>query len=291
MTFYISSSCSSQKRLPDVLNELIDVGFRRIALTGDVEYSENIKESVLRFKEAYHLDIILHNYFAFQPEEFVLNLASGDPEIQDKTLKHIRDCVDLLTKLGKNLYSLHPGLMNDLQPILREGYFIKSNDRVNSREDFYHMVDRVMDEIVTDDFRIAVENLHPKSDTELYSFLCTPDDIIEFLKRFNNRDNVGIVLDLGHLNVSARRLNFDKYQVLDEIFSNHMDRIFEIHVSENDGLSDAHGISEIESWQIKYLEKYRQELKMVPVVLEWHHSAHRQAFGRYLSIREKLEDR
>jgi len=291
MTFYISSSCSSQKRLSDVLNELIDIGFRRIALTGDVEYSEDIKESVLRYREAYHLDIILHNYFAFQPEAFVLNLASGDPEIQDKTLKHIKECVELLTKLGKNLYSLHPGLMNDLQPVLSGGYFIKSNDRVNSREDFYHMVDRVMDEIVVGDFRIAVENLHPKSDTELYSFLCTPSDIMEFLKRFNNRHNVGIVLDLGHLNVSSRRLNFDKYEVLDEIFSNHVDRIFELHVSENDGLSDAHGISEIESWQIKCLERYRAELKNVPVVLEWHQSAHSQAFGRYLRIRERLENR
>jgi len=290
MKLYISSSYSSKKYLTDILLELIELRFKSIELTGNIKYSEHIIELLLKFKEENDLDLILHNYFPFQREEFVLNLASRDPEIKLKTVKQIKYSIDLSKRLGKSIYSLHPGFKNDLLPKLRDLFFIKANNKFNRKKDFYQTLNSILDQEIDSDFKIAVENLHPKNSFEVYSFLCTPDDIDSFLIYFNEISNVGILLDMGHLNIAANMLNFGRCKMLDNLFGKYYKKIFEIHISENDGTKDSHNISQVNSWQIEYLQGCKKYLKDVPLVLEWHNCASGEAFKRYEIIRNRLEE-
>ena len=201
----------------------------------------------------------------------------------------IKSVIGLSEELGINLYSLHPGFKHDLIPEKKEGFFIKYNEECNKREDFYQTLKSVQF-TVGENFKIAVENLSPKAPDDIYSYLCTPNDIKDFLEYFDNMPNIGILLDLGHLNVASNLLNFDKYEILNWLFSNYSGRIFEIHISENDGSKDLHRISELDSWQIKFLVDHRKNLKDIPLVLEWHNTPNEDAFERYKMIAELLED-
>lgn len=285
---YISSLCSTKKRIADSVLELVQLGFRNIELTGETEFYENLERDLMDLKDRYKLSFLIHNYFPPQPEEFVLNLASKSLDSKKKALNLIKQAVSLSRKFGEDLYSVHPGFRNDLIPQLKDGFFMKEDERVNSRQDLYQTIDMILDEIIPEGFRIAVENLSPKSSTELYSFLCSPEDIEQFLDYYHNRPDVGIVLDFGHLNVASARLNFDKNEVLNNLFFKYRDQIFEIHISENNGQADSHKILSVDSWQIEFLSQNKEILKHIPIVLEWHNSSSSLAFERFKMVEEKL---
>jgi sugar phosphate isomerase/epimerase len=285
MKFYISSSCSSQSILVNVLNELIELGFRHIELTGNIEYCKDVEKVVGWFKKEKGCDFSLHNYIPFWPEPYVINLASTDINAVETTLEHIRRAVSLLKALGKNLYSLHPGYRYDLLPVLEDNYFKKASLRTNRREDFFSMLEMISTIILEKDFCLAIENLHPKCPEYPFSFLCSPDDIIFFLDHVKNKNNIGLLLDLGHINVASYRLGFDKYEFLYELFSCYSEKIFQIHLSENDGTDDAHGICGCDSWQVRYLYDNRKCLSSdIPVTLEWSSKWKEVAFPAYHAI-------
>ena len=44
---------------------------------------------------------------------------------------------------------------------------------------------------------------------------------------------VGLLLDLGHMNISSKIMDFDRYKFLDQYLSKYGDRLYEVHISEN----------------------------------------------------------
>ena len=285
---YTTSLCSARERIADAVEELARLGFKNIELTGRTKFYEGLEADLVRLKEEYRLNYIIHNYFPPQPESFVVNLASRMPGVEEKTMNLIKQACRLAKKFGGNLYSIHPGFKNNLMPELKEGCFFPETGPVNRKEDFYARLDKIIHDILPRGFRIAVENLCPRVLNTVYSFIGSPQDIEEFFAYYENNPDVGLLLDLGHFNVAAKFLDFDKIEALESLFAKYKDRIFEIHISDNDGHSDSHKVTEVDSWQVEFLSKYKQFLKQVPVVLEWHHSAGRFAYDRFVDIDRKL---
>jgi sugar phosphate isomerase/epimerase len=285
---YTTSLCSAQKKIAEAVRELARLGFRNIELTGRTEFYTGLENDLCALKKEYQLDFLIHNYFPPPPVDFVLNLASRDPDIKEKSLSLIKQAVSLAKKLGKDLYSFHPGFRNNLLPQLEDGFFIKGAEGSNSKKDFYRMLDLILDGVIPDGFRIAVENLCPHGVDNLYSFLTTPTDIEEFLDYYKDRANIGFLLDMGHLNVAAHCFDFIQEKFLDNLFSRYGDKIFEIHLSENDGLTDTHKISSVDSWQIEFLFRNRKALEGVPIVLEWQLLANSSSYESFRVLRDKL---
>ena len=111
---YITSLCSSEKRIVDAIQELVQLGFRNIELTGRTKFYDTFEKDLFDLKKKYQLNFLIHNYFPPQPNDFHLNLASGNSDLKEKTLNIIEQAISLSKKLGNDLYSLHSGFKNDL---------------------------------------------------------------------------------------------------------------------------------------------------------------------------------
>ena len=87
-------------------------------------------------------------------------------------------------------------------------------------------------------------------------------DFEEISKIFNlaktENINLKLLIDLGHLTISSNLLKFDKDEFLKKIIDKYGDRIFEIHISENDGVRDLHSRIDKDSWQLKALRYFKK---------------------------------
>jgi sugar phosphate isomerase/epimerase len=91
-----------------------------------------------------------------------------------------------------------------------------------------------------------VENLFP-SLARNSSINCNFEQISDLMD--NLPKEVGLLLDLGHMNISSKIMEFDRFEFLDKYLSKYGDRLREIHISENSGLKDEHRALDINSWQ------------------------------------------
>ena len=73
-------------------------------------------------------------------------------------------------------------------------------------------------------------------------------------------NDVGLLLDVGHLNVSSKTLGFDRIKYIKSLKK----KIIAAHLSENDGIEDLNSPIKKRSWFWKYiknLEYYTLEIK------------------------------
>lgn len=288
---YISSSVSSLRNIRDVVLELISLGVLNIELSGGTEYFEGLEDDLMYLKQKHRINFLIHNYFPPLLDNFVLNIASGEASIREKTLGFIRRAVNLAKKLGIGFYSLHPGF-NKSFVYEAEGSFYEDSKnkahRENTKEDFYQGIEALIDRVIKkENVKVAIENFFPYKG--MYSFLDSQDDILSFLEYFRDESNVGLLLDLGHLNVAARILGFDKIAFVEKAINNYPEKLFEIHISENDSDRDAHRISPLDSWQIQLLRKNRKLIK-APVVFEWRKAGKSGFYQRFLELEREIND-
>ena len=285
---YITSLCSNKNSLTDVISDLSNVGFKRIELTGSIAYEPDIETKLLELKERHKLDLCIHNYFPPQPIEFVFNLASTDPEVKTRCRELFDQAIRISLKTGNSLFTCHPGFRHNLLPKQQDRFFIKSDSETCSQEDFYVSLDEIVSTILPQNFKLAVENLSPKSSNDNYSFLASSHDLEYFLNYYKKEKRMGVLLDLGHLEVAAFHCGFNVTKTLEKILRDHASKIFEIHVSENDGRHDAHHVTSLNSWQLDFIQNNRDIFKNTRIVFEWHNAADAAAFKRYTQICDKF---
>jgi len=286
MKFFISTICSSKKEFPEILNDLYELEFRNIEITGNISYCDHYQFILKEYMTEKNCDFLIHNYIPFETKPYVLNLASKNRRTIDKTIFHIKKAIEILKSMDKYYYSLHPGFHYDLLPIIStDNYFVRANNSPNDTQTFYDMLLFIKDTILDENnFSIAIENLHPRTSQDTFSFVCTPDDIMNYLSFIKNIDNYGFLLDLGHLNIASNKLNFDKFNFLDELFSKFNNKIFQIHLSDNNGLEDSHHMCTTNSWQITYLYNNKKYLSDIPVTMEWSSMWRESALENFLKI-------
>ena len=70
--------------------------------------------------------------------------------------------------------------------------------------------------------------------------------------------DVGLLLDLGHLNISSNLLKFDKIKFLEKFLDLYGNRLLEVHISENNGIKDEHLALHKNSWQLEAISKIKK---------------------------------
>ena len=282
--FYLSSSCLHGERIGDVVETLASSGVKDIELSGGTSYYDSIVDDLLRLKEEYGLSYLVHGYFPPPMDDFVIDLVRGS----ERALKYIEGAMETAGRLGCEMYSTHAGFTVDVLPLTR-GESLAEQSPMNKREAteiFYNNVRSIMDRMAGPDARFAVENMYPLMGRAEYSIVSAPGEILEFLEFSRRWPNLGLLLDLGHLNLAAAVGGFDKVAFVKDVVREYGDRIFEVHISENDGTGDAHGIPGEGSWQLDVAAF--EALGEVPVTFEWRGEDFATIIRRYGELLEAL---
>ena len=261
---YVSSSCSNQKKIGAAIRELAEHGFRNIELSGGTEYYEGYEEDIVDLKNKYNLNLLVHNYFPPARDDFVLNLASLDDAIFERSLEHLRKAIRLACLLGAEKFGFHAGFYVDIS-VDKIGKAISAGHLSNTKQAYERFCRGF--ELIDNELRgieIYIENnVYSKTNFDTYglrkpAMLISPAEYRELQEHIDCK----LLLDVAHLYVSSRTLGFD--------FDSHFDQMIMetdyVHLSDNDGCHDQNAAFTTGSKLLNKMDK--KHLKNRTITLE-----------------------
>jgi sugar phosphate isomerase/epimerase len=230
---------------------------------------------------------LVHNYFPPPEEPFILNLASADPIIRQRSLDLAQQAILLSRQLNAPFYAIHAGFVTDPygfgNPYFLYPEITEANARQNAFKRFIDALSIVNQVAARHDVELLVENN-----------VCAPeiwgqvllDRADEFLQLFEAMDspNLGVLVDFGHLNVAAHTLGFDRLDFIERLTP--YIRCF--HVHDNDGTHDTHRPVQPGSWVLEVLR--RPEFARLPLVVEAKFDDVTSLSQHLTWLRERLQD-
>lgn len=264
MKTYVSTCCLDKKlTLEDVLSAYQKMGIKNVELTSGRGYQNNLGIILRKFDFNY----CVHNYFPEPKKSFVMNLCSLNEKIRFKSIDRAIKGIDLSKKLKTPHYAIHSGFLYDPEgKVDRKTGLFKV-----SAVDFYDKnlaFDKYLDSVTTiykyaegKGVKLLIENNICVRGFEDKLILCDYDDFKVLFKKIGNL-KIGVLLDSGHLKVSAKTLNFSPIKFIDKISS----RISAFHIHDNNGKGDFHQKIEKDSWLVEVLRN--KKFKNLPKTLE-----------------------
>lgn len=248
--------------MSSAFKQCLEIGVKRIEVSAPHKYQsiEELKETLVRFRNV-GCEITLHNYFPAPKDEFILNIASNDQIDIKKAKTLVTNALELSCLISSPLYGLHPGYLSQATKV-EEGKFVFTNkitSYANALDNAVMFISNFASQFKRRRVKLLVENLFPEPDNN-HSLCCTFGEICEFMNQAPQE--VGLLLDLGHLNVSSKLRDFDRDLFLYKYLEAFADRVFEVHLSENNGILDEHLAIKEKSWQlnaIKLIEQTKAE--------------------------------
>ena len=217
--------------------ELLDSGISAVELSGG-RYSSTVEQDVLNISNKLKLQI--HNYFPPPAEPFVLNLASSNKEVSEKSTKLAQKAITLSSKLGCEYYSFHAGFLFD-PDVCRLGKKFNSGkllERDFGLNIFIEKVNQLASFAQELGIILLIENnVLSHANSKIFHenpFLMSDHKECLYVLR-NTPQNVSLLVDVGHLKVSSKSLSFSKVDFLNET----RNQTLAYHLSDNDGLSDS----------------------------------------------------
>lgn len=250
---YVSSSCIRNKKIKDSVKELAENGFQNIELSGGTQHYNNIESDLLKLKEKYNLNYRCHNYFPPPKNDFVLNLASLNDEIYEKTFSHLLKSIELSKKLDAKKFGFHAGFFIDVS--LNEIGKKIAKKTVFDKEKAIARFCNGYEELKKNSYGINLyieNNVFSSSNYKTYEgenlfMMTTYKEYLELTKKID----FNLLLDVAHLKVSANSLRLD----FDNEFTAMIKQSDYIHISDNDGLHDLNNTLEKNSCLAKALKK------------------------------------
>lgn len=282
MAVFVSSNCLA-KGIRETVSTLINAGINNIELGPSQEYDEGIAEFLASIN---HAQFIVHNYFPAPRNPFILNLASSNQRIRERSMAQARKSISLCPLLGSELFSVHAGFITD--PALEGGHLNFGSltgdaDYETTFNSFVASIKELLELAVPQGVKVAVENNTCLPAWRGHLLLCEAAEFERLLTEVPS-PNLGINLDLGHLNVSARTLNFDKYEFIQRVKS----KVFAVHVHDNDATDDSHEPLREDSWISRVLVRGNFN-EHTPIILEAHNLTGSQVSSQLNLIRGWIE--
>ncbi len=247
---FISTATRGHDPLEDTLKLFTDLGLNHIELGMAKSYPPNMRSILheLAAKDGFHF--LIHNYFPPPDVPFVLNLASNDPESLNRSIEHVQNAVHWCSEFKIPFYSVHAGFcfhacpqdlgqrLSDLEPYsmdLAEDIYVSSLRRLAAYAEDYNV------EILIENNVLAQKNLLDGTNKLLLG--ADTEGMVRLLEGIDS-PNVRMLLDVGHLKVSATSLGFSGEDFITRLSP----WIRALHIHDNDGLSDSHCPVRRDSW-------------------------------------------
>lgn len=250
---YVSTGGFRQENGAQVAERLLQSGIECIELSGG-SYSKNLLESLEALKP--RISFQIHNYFPPPEHPFVLNLGSLDESIGQRSVAHVEQALEWCGTLGADRYSFHAGFLLDPK-VDQLGRRIAHQELFDRRESIAVFVDRVarLSKLASQvGVKLMIENnvLSAKNAREFSCnplLMCDPHECHDVMAMVP--DNVGLLIDVAHLKVSANSLKFDTAKM----FEMCQERIVGHHLSDNAGLEDSNLPFEDDAWFWPHISK------------------------------------
>lgn len=208
---------------------------------------------------------LVHNYFPPSDKSFVLNLASIDTKIRERSINFVHRAIELCVRLKAPFYSVHAGFTSDPVGSSETGFVfpkpVSSDTEKKAMVRFIASLETCIMYAEQVGIGILIENNVCTPDLQGKVLLKTSE---EFLMLFHAlpSQKLGVLLDTGHLNVAARTFGFQPMKFVNEVSP--FIRAFHLH--DNDGTADMHRPVAPQSWVLKVLAK--PVFSKMPVVIE-----------------------
>ena len=253
MTVYLSTSCYGRISVSNAIKQCQKIAgnFVEISAPHDYQSMDDLKEVLKGFRDK-GVNFALHNYFPAPKSPFVLNMAASDSITYNKTEELIKNAFCLADYAESPIYGIHAGYLAKAKAG-EDGYFIFSDEEESYKtalENTIKFVNNIL-KYKPKNLTFIIENLFP-SPKKRHSLNCSYEEIKELMNSLPNE--VGILLDLGHFNISSNILGFNRHKALDKLVNNFFGRIKEIHISENNGFKDEHLAVKENSWQLEIIK-------------------------------------
>lgn len=259
---YVSTAClAGGNDVFRVLDAYDAAGLENVELGATLSYRDGLEPQLFK---RYGFNFILHNYFPPPQEKIVVNLASQDATILQRSRQQIRRSIDFSYALGLDFFSVHAGFR--IEP--NENFRFEVNGPVVpydlAFDTFVESVKEVNAYAQAKGIRIAIENHGmPECDLSLgrnLTYMLCEAWELERLWSAVPSDNIGMLLDIGHLKVASQSLDFDRENFIDRV----KEKVLSIHVHDNNGKADEHKEIDEDSWCLKVLGRgYFSESKIV----------------------------
>jgi sugar phosphate isomerase/epimerase len=232
-----------------------------IEFSSGLAYRPDLKDLYLNAA----IDRLPHNYFPPPEKPFVLNLASINDEIRERSVQHCIQGLELAKASKSSFYSAHAGFCGDPKPSeLGNRIEFKSNfDRGLFWSSFIQSIKQVLTRAETLEVDFLIEN-NVCASVNLTSLgenplLCSDPDEIEKLILDIGNPRLGILLDTGHFKVSANTLKF----ALDASVENIRPHVIAIHHSDNDGLRDTNEALSTSYWFLPFFKHFNTKMHIL----------------------------
>jgi sugar phosphate isomerase/epimerase len=274
---YISTTfLPDQEKLKSAIDILNKNDLYNIEIGSNHQYEENYNY-VLKKKCNY----LIHNYFPVPKKSFVINIASLDNKIRSRSINQIKKSILFCKKSKAKLYTFHPGFLSDPEgegngnkksrnydfkwkaKLLKKNYSVSWSYMIKS-------IKEVVEFAKKKNINIAIETEGSVNASD-HLLMQKPIEYKKFMKIFSNKE-IGINLNIGHLNLASKKFKFDKFKFI-KLISNY---IVAFECSHNYGRDDNHLPLKKYAWYWRVLKNKKYE--NLPKILEF----------RYVSVQKIL---
>jgi len=254
---YVSSGAFKTKSVQQFVRWALDWGLDRIELGSGTHWVPDVLRPVLE-TAGQQIHYLVHNYFPPHEQPFVLNLAASDPHILARSQAHCRYAIDLSAELHARFFSVHAGFAFKARPE-HLGQEVTQVPRVllaEAHEIFVKSLRYLCSYAARKGTGLAVENnvialFNLVNGKNMVGLCATAEDILRTYKDVGS-SNLGFLIDVGHLKVTATSLGFDMHAFLDKVAPH----IVAFHLSDNDGMADQNQAFDEHAWFVPRLAEF-----------------------------------
>ena len=242
-----------------------------VELSGNLEYLT--PDELRHLFDAYHLDldILIHNYAPVPKVPFVLNL--GHSATFEKSMAHCTAVLNQCGVFGFDTYSVHAGMT--FNPVPKSLGNAQAHYSAMNRSESLELLCKGLHQLADLAAEFGVTILVENNAVPRYNCsegINTRYHFADFTDRIEMMDilshpNIGVLMDLAHLKVSAETFNFDREAFL-EVYR---EKIKAVHLSDNDGREDQNCLVDPSSWfwrQVPWKQLRYASLEVKPCSME-----------------------
>jgi len=204
--------------------------------------SNHLHEKTYDYIKNYDFKYLIHNYFPVPFDTFVINIASLDDQIYNRSINQIINSIDYCSDIGSKLYTFHPGFLTD--PVGSNNSTtnydfqwdhnkLKYSNRDKAIYRMYSGMDKLVKHAQDKKVQIAFESEGSLNSKHL--LMQEPEEYELLFNKFDSSE-LGLNLNIGHLHLASLVFGFKWEDFVDLI----QDYIVAMELSHNDGTADQH---------------------------------------------------